>query len=433
MMGIDVDTVGNHSFDPGQTYYRTQLLTLADFPVLSSNITYPDGKYPKEWQPSTVIKFPGGVDLGIVGFTTESTPGVVFPGNLDPFVVRPVIPAVNAAVKALPHADAVVALGHEGANAGTVTDPTGPLIDIADGVQGVDVVIGDHNDLQVDAVRPNGVLVTENRAKGVRFTRVRMVVGPGKDGVVYKTADYHKPFNIGLTPDPAIQAKIDALNAQLAPILNVQIGASTKAIPRTDQCGNTAGRHVRVAGRQRGHRRDADDVQPASACSSRSRTRAVSATTLTCPTVDIGGDFCPSFAPPPFPITRGQSLTRAPVREHRGDARRQRRRAEDDARERRLPHADGRRALPAGVRPLLHVRHRATGREPGHRGRAGRQRRQLHGDGDQPDGGRRPYKIAENDFMVDRRRRLSELRQPHDDAGHHGAGRRPTTSRRTRR
>jgi 2',3'-cyclic-nucleotide 2'-phosphodiesterase (5'-nucleotidase family) len=34
--------------------------------------------------------------------------------------------------------------------------------------------------------------------------------------------------------------------------------------------------------------------------------------TLTCPTVDIGGDFCPSFAPPPFPITRGQSLTVLP-------------------------------------------------------------------------------------------------------------------------
>ena len=260
--------------------------------MLSSNITYPDGKYPKEWKPSTVINFPGGVKLGIVGFTTESTPGVVFPGNLDPFVVRPIIPAVNAAVKALPHADAIVALGHEGANAGTVTDPTGPLIDIADGVQGVDVVIGDHNDLQVDALRPNGVLVTENRAKGIRFTRVRMVLGPGKDGVVYKTADYHKPLNIGVTPDPAIQAKIDALNAQLAPILNVQIGASTKAIPRTDQCGNTAGRTCEslvgnvVTDAMR-------TTYTASACSSPSRTRAVSATTLTCPTRRHRGRLLP--------------------------------------------------------------------------------------------------------------------------------------------
>ena len=96
--------------------------------------------------------------------------------------------------------DVIVALGHEGATAGTVTDPTGPLIDLADGVSNVDAVIGDHNDLQVLAMRPNGVLVTENRSKGLRFTRIRLVVGNGKDGVVYKTADYHKPWDIGLTP-----------------------------------------------------------------------------------------------------------------------------------------------------------------------------------------------------------------------------------------
>jgi len=33
---------------------------------------------------------------------------------------------------------------------------------------------------------------------------------------------------------------------------------------------------------------------------------------LTCPTVDNPSDFCPSYAPPPFPITRGQVLTVLP-------------------------------------------------------------------------------------------------------------------------
>ena len=46
--------------------------------------------------------------------------------------------------------------------------------------------------------------MTENRSKGLRFTRIRIVIGDGKDaGVVYKTADFHKPWNIGVTPDPA--------------------------------------------------------------------------------------------------------------------------------------------------------------------------------------------------------------------------------------
>ena len=89
----------------------------------------------------------------------------------------------------------------------------------------------------VDVESSNGVLVTENRGKGLRFTRIRLVVGDGKDaGVVYKTADYHKPWDLGLTPDAAIQAKIDDLNAQLAPILGAQIGSSNKIMPRADQC-----------------------------------------------------------------------------------------------------------------------------------------------------------------------------------------------------
>jgi 2',3'-cyclic-nucleotide 2'-phosphodiesterase (5'-nucleotidase family) len=33
---------------------------------------------------------------------------------------------------------------------------------------------------------------------------------------------------------------------------------------------------------------------------------------LTCPNPDLAGDFCPSYSPPPFPITRGQSLAVLP-------------------------------------------------------------------------------------------------------------------------
>ena len=139
--------------------------------------------------------------------------------------------------------DAVVAIGHLGATDGTLTAPTGPFLDLANGVSNVDVVVGDHTDQQVLTTTSNGVLVTENRSKGLRFTRIRIVIGPGKEGVLYKTADFHKPWDIGVTPDPAIQAKIDDLNAQLAPIFNTLIGKSTVAIPRADACGHPTGRN----------------------------------------------------------------------------------------------------------------------------------------------------------------------------------------------
>ena len=311
MMGIDADALGNHSFDRGQAYLREELIPLAEFPMLSANIVRANGKTPQEWSPSTVFKLDDGIRLGVVGFTTESTPEVVFPGNLGPFQVRPIVPAVNAEARELRNkTDAIVALGHEGATGGTVTDPTGPLIDIADALKNVDVVIGDHNDLQVNARRPNGVLVVENRGKGLRFTRVRILIDQN-GRVVYKTADYHKPWNIGVTPDPAIQAEIDRLTALLAPILGEQIGTSTKFIPRADQCGGGTGRTCEsLVGNvvTDAMRTTYESIGVQFAITNSGGLRA----DLTCPNPDISGDFCPAYTPPPFPITRGQSLSVLP-------------------------------------------------------------------------------------------------------------------------
>ena len=262
MMGIDVDAIGNHSFDRGEQYLRNTLIPLAPFPMISSNVVFPNGQTPAEWSKSVVFNIGGGQKLAFVGFTTESTPEVVFPGNLGPFEFRSILTTVNAeAARLAKSTDVIVALGHEGATAGTVTNPTGPLIDLADGAVNVDAVIGDHNDLQVDSLRSNGVLVTENRGKGLRFTRMRLVVGPGKAGVVYKTADYHKPWDIGLTPDPAIQAEIDDLTAQLAPILNAKIGDSTKRDPQGRPVRQRRRASLRVPRRQCRDGRHACGVQ----------------------------------------------------------------------------------------------------------------------------------------------------------------------------
>jgi 2',3'-cyclic-nucleotide 2'-phosphodiesterase (5'-nucleotidase family) len=312
MMGIDIDGLGNHNFDRGQDYLRHTLIPLADYPFVSSNVVDQNGNTPAEWSPSHLFRFPHGVKLGIVGFSNDDLPTLINPAGLVPFHVENSTDHVNAEAAALARkTDAVVAIGHLGATAGTTTAPTGPLVDLADNVTNVDAVIGDHTDFQVLATRANGVLVTENRSKGIRFTRVRLVIGPGKQGVVYKTADFHKPWDIGVTPDAAIQARLDELTAALAPILGTQIGTASKFIPRDDQCGNTAGRTCEslvgnVVTDAMRDRYASTGVQFAITNSGGLRA------SLTCPNPDVGGDFCPSYTPPPFPITRGQVLTVLP-------------------------------------------------------------------------------------------------------------------------
>ena len=202
----------------------------------------------------------------------------------------------------------VIVIGHDGATAGTSFSPTGPLVDLANQLTGVDAVIGDHTDLQVLATLTNGTLVAENRSRGIRFTRIQLVVDPATKTVVYKTGDFHKPWNVGVTPNPAIQTLIEALNADLAPILGVNVGFSVRVIPRSDACGQSAGRTCEsLVGNV-----TADAIRATYgtqfALSNSGSLRA----DLTCPTTDIATDFCPAFAPGLFPITRGQVLTVLP-------------------------------------------------------------------------------------------------------------------------
>ena len=309
-MGFNFDGLGNHNFDRGQAYLRNTLVPLATFRYLSANIVNSAGKTPAEWSPSAVVDTFGGLKVGIVGFSNDDIPELTSPGALSPFHVANSLAAVNAEAARLRSKGigTIVALGHLGATAGSLTNPSGPLLDLADNVQRVDAVIGDHTDFQVVSTRPNGVLVTENRSKGIRFTRVRLVVDTSTKRVVYKTADFHKPWDIGITPDAAIQSRIDQLNAQLAPILGTVIGDSTRFIPRTDACGNTAGRTCEslVGNTVTDAMRTTYGVDFAITNSGGLRAD------LTCPTTDIPSDFCPAYTPPPYPITRGQVLTVLP-------------------------------------------------------------------------------------------------------------------------
>ncbi len=319
MMGFHADALGNHNFDRGQAYLRNTLIPFAQFDFLSANIVDANGHTPDEWQPSEVFypyHGPGGY-VGAIGFSNEDIPDLVAPGALGPFHVAPALPAVNAEAVHLRtnhRIGPVIAFGHLGATGGTLSNPTGPLINLADGIQVqngkpvVDVVFGDHTDFQVLSTRPNGVLVTENRSKGVRITRVRLVINTQTKDVVYKTADYHKPWDIGMTPNADIQQYIDTLTGQLREPLSRVVGQSSVQAPRTDSCGNTAGRTCES--------KEGDVV----ADSMRSIYNTDFAVTnsgglradLTCPTTNDPNDFCPAFTPPPYPVTRGQVLTVLP-------------------------------------------------------------------------------------------------------------------------
>lgn len=314
-MGIDADGLGNHNFDVSADNMENVIAPLADFPFLSANVVDAAGRTPAAWSPSKFFRFGGDLDLALIGFTNDDLPTLTRPGSLGRFHIANSTDSVNAEITKYldrhgkrARAEVIVAMGHLGATSGSLVAPTGPVVDLADATPGLDAVLGDHTDQQALSFRPNGVLLTENRSKGLRFTRVRLVADTDTNKVVYKTADFHRPWNIGVAPDPAIQARLDALQTELNPILGDTIATSGVAIPRSDNCGRADGRlceskvgNVVTDAMRKTYLTDF-------AITNSGGLRA----DLTCPNPDLSGDFCSPFMPPPFPITRGQVLAVLP-------------------------------------------------------------------------------------------------------------------------
>jgi 2',3'-cyclic-nucleotide 2'-phosphodiesterase (5'-nucleotidase family) len=309
MMGISADTFGNHNFDRGFAHLESQVQR-AEFPFVAANLTNLEDHVPsaERWVMFTLE----GVDVAVIGIVNEEAPELVTPGSFGTIEITDSIRAANkTAIEARKAgADVVVVLTHKGIR-GFNPDGSafGELIDLANGVAAgqIDVILGDHTDFQYSGVHQDKILVVENRSKGATFADIQLTVdGMGK--VVSKSAAFHAPIVAGVTPDADIQAFIDDLNAQLAPILGTVIGESTVAITQTDKCGNAAGRTCEslVGNAATDALRTTYGTDFAITNSGGLRKD------LTCPEAGGGDGFCPSFTAPPYLITRGQVLAVLP-------------------------------------------------------------------------------------------------------------------------
>jgi 2',3'-cyclic-nucleotide 2'-phosphodiesterase (5'-nucleotidase family) len=180
--------------------------------------------------------------------------------------------------------------------------PTGPLRDFAEGVKGVDLILGDHTDVQFEG-RIGDALVVENRSKGATYSKTQLTVDPAADAVTAAVNQFVVPTAANVAPDQAIVDLLKPYRDLLTPILSGVIGTSNRAIPRSDSCGRSDSRLCEsLVG---------NVITDAMLSQTPGADFAITNSgglrdALTCPVVDNPLDFCPAFTPPPYPITRGQ-------------------------------------------------------------------------------------------------------------------------------
>lgn len=236
-MGFDVDTLGNHNFDSGVAHMAA-LARRADYPFVVSNVVDRAGR-PPPWTRSHVVWTVDGVRIGVTGAMNRDAPRLLPPGRLGPYRILDEAEAVSRVAARLRARgiNTVVALVHLGATPLQPPPARGPLMDFARRVRGVDLVIGDHTNWQVNEVVVGGdgrpVRVVENFSYGVTFSDIRLVIDRLTGAPVWIEVTFFPTAPELVEPDPRIQAIIDRAVRMTRALREEVIGLSTVEIPRS--------------------------------------------------------------------------------------------------------------------------------------------------------------------------------------------------------
>jgi 2',3'-cyclic-nucleotide 2'-phosphodiesterase (5'-nucleotidase family) len=130
LIGFDAMVLGNHEFDFGIAH-MDMLEDLANFPFITTNVV---GVYHLGVEPA-VIKNVGGIDVAIIGITNPNL-YTVTSAETRRLTLAPSIEVAQRAVDAVrDHVDVVIALTHQ---------TTREDVDLLNGVDGIDLVVGGH-------------------------------------------------------------------------------------------------------------------------------------------------------------------------------------------------------------------------------------------------------------------------------------------------
>ena len=162
LMGIQVNTFGNHNFDRGISHLQS-MIDLAAAPSTGTSGAHPG-------QPFTYVATNlanlganltgverikyftlGGAKVAVIGIVNEEAPTLVSVGNFGTIQVTDGVKATKSAAKEARKAGAkaVIVITHKGVT--DATAGTGPLTDFVNALPGgmVDLVIGDHTNIQL--------------------------------------------------------------------------------------------------------------------------------------------------------------------------------------------------------------------------------------------------------------------------------------------
>lgn len=222
-MHYDVIALGNHEFNFGIPALN-HILAGFKGQVLAANIYYKaDGK---RYFPAATIIEQSGIKIGIIGVTTPFVPEFeAKTGHVDHMLFTMPIPEIKAQVEQLQKqsVDAIVLVAHMGLENENNKPGTG-VADIAQQVNGIDVIIAGHNHQNISQEIINNTVITEPHRYGTVVSVINLTfdVKQGQVSLINKQSTTQSVQSY--SADPQIVKIYEPYHNKLRSIANEIIG-----------------------------------------------------------------------------------------------------------------------------------------------------------------------------------------------------------------
>jgi 2',3'-cyclic-nucleotide 2'-phosphodiesterase (5'-nucleotidase family) len=233
-LGFDAMTLGNHEFDKDSATLAN-FIQQAEFPIVSSNVNMAqDADLGSLFNTSiggmneqgeifpAIIKEVDGEEVGIFGLTTEDTNFLANPG--DNIVFENTVEKANETIDRLEAqgVDKIIALSHLGYQ---------PDLDLAEKVDGIDVIVGGHSHTKLDApvvVEKEEPTLIVQANEYLKYLGV-LDVTFDENGVIANYTGELKDLNT-YTEDEAAKAKVAEYKAPLTELQKQVVGSTSVAL-----------------------------------------------------------------------------------------------------------------------------------------------------------------------------------------------------------
>lgn len=234
-LGTDASAIGNHEFDwTADTLWAR--MSEARFATLGANwfdrATNQRVAGVAPWK----IFERRGIDVGVIGVLTPTTPSVTLPQNVAAYTFPEPSTIANGLMDSLraAGADLTILIGHIPGRQDSTGAVSGELAELAQKTRGEAAVFGGHSHNKVNGV-VDGTPVLISAASGTTLGRLDLVVDRRALRVVPEETrgTLLTTFADDVRPDKAMASFVESVNASIAPLTARVLGQATTTLTRS--------------------------------------------------------------------------------------------------------------------------------------------------------------------------------------------------------